>query len=65
MASERDDAFRRGYAEGHQAARREQPPQLVIRRRRRIGIGRLLLVALAMLVVVSYVVALVGGIVNS
>lgn len=52
-------AFRRGYADGYAAARSEQVPQLVIRRRRRRGIGRLLLFVLVLLVVMSYAVTLV------
>ena len=59
VAEERADAFRRGYADGYAAARSEHVPQLVIRRRRRRGIGRLLLFVLVLLTVVSYAVTLV------
>ena len=59
VAEERGVAFRRGYAEGYAAARGEPAPTLVIRRRRRRGIGRLLLFALVLLTVVSYAVTLV------
>jgi hypothetical protein len=59
VAEQREDAFRRGYADGYAAARSEQVPQLVIRRRRRHGIGRLLLFVLVLLIVVSYAVTLV------
>ena len=59
LAREQEDAFRRGYADGYAAGRSEQVPELVIRRRRRRGVGRLLLFALVLLVTVSYAVTLV------
>lgn len=66
VATERQDAFRRGYADGFAAARSEHAPQLVVtRRRRRLGMGRVLLLALGLLVALSYVVTLLGSLVNS
>lgn len=61
VAEQREDAFRRGYADGYAAARSELGPRLVIRRRRRRGIGRLLLFVLVLLTVVSYAVTLVAS----
>jgi len=63
VAREREDAFRQGYADGYTAARSEQVPKLVIRRRR--GTGSLLLRALALLLAVSYAVTLVGSLVHT
>ena len=63
VAREREDAFRQGYADGYAAARGEQVPKLVIRRRR--GTGSLLLRALALLLAVAYAVTLVGSLVHT
>ena len=65
VAGEREDAFRLGYADGYACARRELATQLVVPRRRRLGLGRLLLIALALLVAMSYVVALLGNLVHA
>ena len=64
VAREREDAFRRGYADGYSAARSKQASPLVIRRRRR-GITRLLLIVLALLIAVSYAVTLVERLVHT
>ena len=64
VAREREDAFRRGYADGYSAARSEQASPLVIRRRR-CGITRLLLIVLALLIAVSYAVTLVERLVHT
>ena len=65
VAREQEDAFRRGYADGYAAARSEQGPQLIIRHRRRRGIGRLLFSVLVLLAAVSYAVTLVESLVHT
>lgn len=65
VAEEQESAFRRGFAEGYAAARSEQAPHLVIRSRRRRGVVRPLLIALALLVAVSYAVTLVQSFVHA
>lgn len=65
VAKEWEDAFRQGYADGYAAARSAQVHSLVVRRRRRRGIGSPLLFVLALLIAVSYAVTLVESFVHS
>ncbi|HET7415637.1 MAG TPA: hypothetical protein VFI97_08090 [Arthrobacter sp.] len=60
VTAERNAGFERGYAEGFAAAQRQVTPQVVFRRRQ-LGLGRFALLCLALLVAISFVIALVGN----
>ena len=65
VADEREDALRLGYADGYAAARSELATRLLVPHRRRLRLGRLLLIALVLLVATWYVVALLGNLVHA